>query len=250
MLKALESPNIVVQGASRGIGSALLELIIAQYPQATIIATCRDAGNNSLTQSEQVTWVPLDLTSNESLTSGATKIKAHLDKVNLLINVAGLLHDTRNNIRPEKRLVELDFESCTSVFHTNCIGPSALLAKLLPLFPKNECAIVANVTARVGSISDNRLGGWYSYRASKAAMNMVTKTLSIEMARDRKQAAVVSLHPGTTDTNLSKPFQKNVPEDKLFSSERCAKQLLEIIEGLTMKDNGRFIAWDGSDITW
>lgn len=106
------------------------------------------------------------------------------------------------------------------------------------------------MSARVGSIGDNGLGGWYSYRASKAALNQLTKTLSIELARKHHAVAAVLLHPGTCNTDLSKPFQRNVKPEKLFSRERGVTQLLHIIDNITMGDTGRFIAWDGTDIQW
>jgi len=110
--------------------------------------------------------------------------------------------------------------------------------------------VFANISARVGSIGDNRLGGWYAYRGAKAAQNMFTKTLAIEWARSRRNVICVALHPGTTDTDLSRPFQANVPAGKLFTPERTVRQLLEIIDRLTPADTGRFLAWDGGGIPW
>ena len=113
-----------------------------------------------------------------------------------------------------------------------------------------ERAVFASISARVGSIGDNRLGGWYAYRGSKAAQNMFTKTLAIEWARSRRNVICVALHPGTTDTDLSRPFQANVPPQKLFSTERTVAQLLAVIDRLTPADSGRFLAWDGTEIAW
>ena len=108
----------------------------------------------------------------------------------------------------------------------------------------------ASISARVGSIGDNRLGGWYAYRAAKAAQNMFTRTLAIEWARSRRNVICVALHPGTTDTELSRPFQANVPPGKLFSADRTVRQLLAVIERLTPADSGHFLAWDGTEIPW
>ncbi len=102
----------------------------------------------------------------------------------------------------------------------------------------------------MGSIDDNRLGGWYGYRASKAAQNMLTKTMAIELRRLNPSIICVALHPGTVDTDLSRPFQRHVPKDKLFSPEQAAKQLLQVIAGLDSDDNGGFFAWDGKPIAW
>ena len=114
---------------------------------------------------------------------------------------------------------------------------------------KGKAAFTA-ISARVGSIADNRLGGWYAYRASKAAQNMFTKNLAIELGRRAKNLCVLALHPGTVDTGLSAPFQKNVPEEKLFSVERAAGQLLAIVRRATPAETGRFYAWDGAEIPW
>jgi NAD(P)-dependent dehydrogenase (short-subunit alcohol dehydrogenase family) len=119
-----------------------------------------------------------------------------------------------------------------------------------PLLAHRERAVFASISARVGSIGDNRLGGWYAYRGSKAAQNMFTKTLAIEWARSRRNVICIALHPGTTDTELSRPFQANVPPQKLFSVERTVTQLLAVIDRLTPADSGRFLAWDGTEIAW
>jgi NAD(P)-dependent dehydrogenase (short-subunit alcohol dehydrogenase family) len=111
-------------------------------------------------------------------------------------------------------------------------------------------AVIANLSARVGSIGDNRIGGWYAYRASKAAQNQITKTASIELRRKAPALVCVALHPGTVDTDLSAPFQGNVPEGKLFSVERAARQLLEVIDGLGPDDTGRFFDWAGEPVEW
>lgn len=119
-----------------------------------------------------------------------------------------------------------------------------------PLPRRERPAVIANLSARVGSIGDNRLGGWYSYRASKAALNQLTKTMSLEFQRRKQPVAAICLHPGTCDTDLSAPFQRNVPPEKLFTRERAVEQLLRIIDSTTMADTGRFVAWDGSPIEW
>ena len=121
---------------------------------------------------------------------------------------------------------------------------------VLPFLRHSERSILAFISAKVGSIEDNRLGGWYGYRASKAALNMFVKTAAIEYSRKSKQTIVVSLHPGTTDTQLSKPFQRNVPPGKLFSVERTVRQLTQVLTLLEVKDSGKFFSWDGSVIPW
>jgi NAD(P)-dependent dehydrogenase (short-subunit alcohol dehydrogenase family) len=119
---------------------------------------------------------------------------------------------------------------------------------VLPLLPRNGKAVFAALSARVGSISDNRLGGWYGYRASKAALNQLLRTLSIELGRQRGQAICVGLHPGTVDSALSRPFQSSVSEGKLFTPRFAAKQLLAVINKLDVSQSGRLLAWDGAEI--
>ncbi|MFT7007929.1 MAG: NAD(P)-dependent dehydrogenase (short-subunit alcohol dehydrogenase family) [Colwellia sp.] len=160
----------------------------------------------------------------------------------------GILHS--ENIQPEKRLEDFDVEAFQQVITTNTLTPMLWIQKLTPLLTgKSPCKFVV-FSARVGSISDNRLGGWYSYRASKAALNMMIKTASIEFARRAKNIKLIAFHPGTTDTPLSKPFQKNVPSNKLFTSEFVAKQLLEIVENAPVDQTASYLDWEGKSINW
>jgi NAD(P)-dependent dehydrogenase (short-subunit alcohol dehydrogenase family) len=118
----------------------------------------------------------------------------------------------------------------------------------LPLLPKAGKSVFAVISARVGSIEDNRLGGWYGYRASKAALNQFTRTMAIELLRQKREAVCVALHPGTVDTPLSRPFQSGVKAEKLFTPLHAAECLLTVIDGLTPADNGQLLAWDGQRI--
>lgn len=142
-------------------------------------------------------------------------------------------------------------------YEVNAVGPILVTKHMWPLLKvgggsgtEREVAVVASLSARVGSIGDNRLGGWHSYRASKAALNQLTKTMSVEFARKKDPLICLLLHPGTVDTDLSRPFQRNVPEDKLFSKEVSVQKLLSIINNAKSSDNGKFFAWDGSEIPW
>jgi NAD(P)-dependent dehydrogenase (short-subunit alcohol dehydrogenase family) len=134
------------------------------------------------------------------------------------------------------------------IFLTNSIGPSLVMKHFLPKLCANEKAVFAAISARVGSITDNSLGGWYSYRASKAALNMIIKTASIEVQRKRPEAIVVGLHPGTVVSNLSAPFKSSVPERSLFSPELSASYLLKVLDDLSSDDSGNCFAWDGVTI--
>jgi NAD(P)-dependent dehydrogenase (short-subunit alcohol dehydrogenase family) len=128
------------------------------------------------------------------------------------------------------------------------VGPALVAKHFLPLLPRQGRSVFAALSARVGSIGDNRLGGWHSYRASKAALNMLIKNASIELARTRPDAVIVGLHPGTVDTGLSKPFQRGVAHNKLFTPEYCAERLIAVTDGLTRDDTGHVFAWDGARV--
>jgi NAD(P)-dependent dehydrogenase (short-subunit alcohol dehydrogenase family) len=125
-----------------------------------------------------------------------------------------------------------------------------LFKQVQPLLKHADRSILATISAKVGSIGDNQLGGWYGYRASKTALNMFIRTTAIEYKRICPQAILVALHPGTTDTKLSLPFQRNVPPEKLFSVDRTVSQLLNVIDNLALTDSGEFFAWDGSRLPW
>jgi NAD(P)-dependent dehydrogenase (short-subunit alcohol dehydrogenase family) len=187
--------------------------------------------------------LPLDLTDAESICAAA----ARTPRLHLLINTAGVLHDGAS-LQPERRLEQVQAESLRRSFEVNAIGPVLLARHFTACMSHGEAAVFASLSARVGSIADNRLGGWYAYRAAKAAQNQLLRTLAIEMARRAPKLRVLALHPGTVDTALSHPFQSGVAPEKLFSPARAAAQLLRVIE--TSEGSGRFLAWDGSEIPW
>ena len=170
----------------------------------------------------------------------ATSIVAPLDAVFI---TTGVLHDS--TIQPEKSIADICPETMLDVLGVNTVGPALLAKHFLPLMRRDAKTIFAALSARVGSISDNRLGGWVSYRVSKAALNMLIKTVSIEQARRCPQSVVVGLHPGTVDTNLSRPFQRRVPRGQLFAPTYSVSQLLQVVDRLTPADTGRCFAWDG-----
>ena len=144
----------------------------------------------------------------------------------------------------------LDAASLAAVMAVNAIGPALVAKHLLPLTPRDRPSLFAALSARVGSIGDNHLGGWHAYRASKAALNMLIRTLAIEHARSRPLGVCVALHPGTVDTPLSAPFQAGVAPAKLFTADRSAAALLSVMDGLGPTDTGGFFAWDGAPIPW
>ncbi|XP_066278908.1 C-signal-like isoform X2 [Branchiostoma lanceolatum] len=203
--------------------------------------------------------IPLDVIDESSIKQAANEVKQHNGGgVDLLINCAGILHPSG---RGETSLRDVSSQGLLTTFSTNAIGPLLVGKYFSPLLQKGtgafgqhaqnkqtHAAVMANISAKVGSITDNGLGGWYSYRMSKCALNMATKNLSIELGRGRNKVICVSLHPGTVDTELSRPYHKNVPSEKLFSTERSVQYLMDIINGLTMQHTGKFYTWDGKEM--
>lgn len=183
---------------------------------------------------------------NESSIAKAASIASQDMLLDLVLVTTGILHD--REIMPERSLQELSSEKFHHLFKANTILPALAAKHFLPKLTKDRRSIFAAISARVGSISDNRLGGWYAYRASKAALNMVIKSASIEMRRRSKQAFVVGLHPGTVDSKLSKPFQNHVPGSMLFTPEYSAKCLLSVLNQLNEGDSGKCFAWDGKEV--
>jgi NAD(P)-dependent dehydrogenase (short-subunit alcohol dehydrogenase family) len=172
----------------------------------------------------------------------------NLPEIKKVFICQGLLHS--KTLQPEKRLSAFSSDSFIEVLTANTIIPMLWLKNLMPIVSgKEECKIVV-FSARVGSISDNEIGGWYSYRASKAGINMLLKTAAVELSRTAKNIKLISFHPGTTDTPLSKPFQKNVPEHKLFSSDFVASQLLQIVANAQVDGQASFLDWEGKQIPW
>lgn len=172
---------------------------------------------------------------------------ANVDAVDLAIVTTGMLHDDLQ--RPERALKELDPAHLARSFAINTIAPAVVAKHLIPKMPRDRRAVFAVLGARVGSIGDNRTGGWHGYRASKAALVMLIKNIAIETARTRPNAIIVTLHPGTVDTGMSKPFQGNVAPEKLFSPALAAEHLLKVIDGLTAAHSGGHFAWDGTRIS-
>lgn len=246
--------NVFIQGASRGIGLALTRQLLAREQVERVCASARDPhGSDALAalsreSAGRLRLFELDCTDEASIARAAGAVSSVAPRLNLLINVAGVLHGRR--ARPEKRLEQVELDGLRESFAVNSFGPLLVVKHFLPLLPADERVVVASLSARVGSIGDNRLGGWYGYRASKAAQNMFTRTLSIELRRRLPGAICVGLHPGTVDTDLSRPFQRSVPPDKLFGTDRAAAQLLAVLDGLGPDDSGTVFAWDGSRVPW
>ncbi len=235
--------SAVVFGASGGIGRALVLRLRASGCFDTIYAGSRDPGSD---WPDGVVPFDFDLT-DEALIAAATR--RFVNPI-LVIVATGLLHDEARGIAPEKSLRAIDADAMARLFAINTIGPALIAKHVMPLLPKDCRSVFAVLSAKVGSIGDNALGGWHSYRASKAALNMLIRNVAIEMAREKPQAVIAALHPGTVDSDLSKPFQRNVASDKLFTPDQAARQLLTVIDGLTPDAAGGLFAWDGTRLPW
>ena len=190
----------------------------------------------------------LDIENENSLKDLKDKLSKSKSNLRLVLNATGRLHSEKLN--PEKRLQHINKENLIESFSINAFAP-ILLAKTIEEFINKELEFnFASISARVGSITDNKTGGWYAYRAAKSAQNQLFKSLSIEWARKYPKAIITLLHPGTVNTNLSKPFHKFVPKDKLFSPQKTSSYLIDILLHQKPIDSGKFIAWDGKEIPW
>ena len=234
--------NIVVSGGSGAIGAAFAAELARKYPNAVISSLSRTGLRSS---DVRVRTVRVDYLDEASLRNAAERAGQY-GPVDLIVAAGGILHQA--GMMPEKSLRDLSADKLLTLYSANTVGPALIAKHFLPLMPRCRRAVFAALSARVGSISDNRLGGWYSYRASKAALNMIIRSASIEMGRRNPQAVVVGLHPGTVDSALSKPFQGNIGPDKLFSPQYAVIRMLEVLESLKASDSGHCYAWDGSRI--
>ncbi|XP_030551548.1 C-factor isoform X2 [Rhodamnia argentea] len=250
----------MVQGASRGIGLEFVKQLLQNSEKGHVIATCRKPnealGLLSLKNmfAERLSILPLDATNESTIEASAKSIRDRYGFLNLLVNASGIL-SIPDVLQPETTLLKVEKSSLLLTYEVNAVGPILVIKHMWPLLKAGggtgtdrDVAVVANISARVGSIGDNRLGGWHSYRSSKAALNQLTKTVSVEFARRKDPVICILLHPGTVDTDLSKPFQRNVPEGKLFTKEYSVQKLLGIIDHAKIQDNGKFFAWDGQEI--
>ncbi|MCF4966636.1 SDR family NAD(P)-dependent oxidoreductase [Nostoc sp. CMAA1605] len=246
--------NALIVGASQGIGLGFVKQLLQDERITNIYATYRQPESAAELlaladkYSPRLTCLVLDITDESQISEATQKIRTQTDKLNLVINCVGLLHD--GDLQPEKSLRQINADNLLRYFQVNSIGAVLLAKHLLPLFRNNEPAIFATISAKLASIVDNQLGGWYGYRASKTALNMFMKNVAIEYARSCPNTVVITLHPGTTDTQLSRPFQRNVAAEKLFSVERTVTQLLAVIEKLQKSDSGQFFSWDGNRLPW
>lgn len=239
--------RIIIVGAGGGIGSALLQQCLQSQPYAVIEATYHN--HKPDISSPNLSWHQLDITDEQSI----EEFSHNFLQVDWIINCVGILHSSHHH--PEKNIKQLDPDFFIDNIRRNAL-PTMLIAKhfqnKLSVHPSSESqhAKLVVLSARIGSIEDNRAGGWHSYRASKAALNMVLKNLHIEWGRLPKPIAVMALHPGTTDTMLSKPFQRNLPSGQLMSAQQTAQRVYQQIVQLNVEQSGSFVDFNGKAIPW
>lgn len=242
-MEKLEAKTALVIGAGGALGRAVVDRLLEQDTgRVFAISRC----SNKITDG-RLDWWQCDY-SEESIDQICAKLKQLACPISTVTICNGTLHGA--NYLPEKRIESLESEAMLQVYKINAVIPIMWIKSLLPVLAGKHKCILSVFSARVGSINDNRLGGWYSYRASKAALNMLLKTASIEYARRAANVKLIAFHPGTTDTPLSKPFQGSVPDEKLFTPDFVAAQLLEIVGRVNPTSGLEFIDWNGKPIQW
>ncbi len=242
--------TVVLAGATGGIGQALLKQLLAMPNCQRVYALSRGGSQH---EDARVVTMRCDLSCESDLNVLLAQLKTDAVGVNLLINATGLLHGTLADgtpLKPEKALTQVSLAQLQASFNLNAFANILLLQAVLPFISSNCLAWIVNLSARVGSIEDNRLGGWYSYRAAKAAQNQLFKTAAIELKRSHPHATCLQLHPGTVDSNLSKPFQRGVPDGQLFTAAQSAAYLLAVVASKTPADSGTFWDWNNTVIPW
>lgn len=232
--------NIILFGTTGSIGNAILNRVCELYPHANIHAVSQ---SEPATKVASISYSQIDYSDEDSIATIASNFDKNLD---LVFVATGILHT--DDLSPEKSLKQISTSNFEKLFAANTIFPALVAKHFIPKLNTKSKSIFTSISARVGSVSDNKLGGWYAYRMSKAALNMFVKTASIETQRLNKCAMIVALHPGTVESNLSKPFQARVSEGKLFSAEYSADKLLQVLDNLTINDTGKCFAWDGREI--
>ncbi|MER2493114.1 SDR family NAD(P)-dependent oxidoreductase [Catenovulum sediminis] len=246
---------IVIAGASSGIAQALFNYWYEKFQSFNFLLITRRPEHLKASLptyqshfANRVSWLAVDLSQASSVDTVSTYVKTHQLNTRYWINCCGFLHNA--HVKPEKSLQQLSVEALNINLQGN-LHPHIHFAQIV-----NNCSQATqrqtciNLSALVGSISENYLGGWYSYRMSKAALNMLVKNISIEWRRRYPSNIIVAVHPGTTDTKLSKPFQANIDKEKLYSAQLTAQRLTKVIQGLTVEDSGRLLHWDATAINY
>ena len=239
----------VVVGATGGIGAALVMALLAQPGLARVVALSR-SGRSPVEPGTDIApgrlqCGTIDVTDGDSVVGAAERLARDLGAIplRLVIVATGALHG--DGLSPEKSYRALDADALMHSYRVNAVGPALVARSMLPLLAAPGRSLFAALSARVGSIGDNRAGGWHAYRASKAALNMILRNLAIETARRTPETLCVGLHPGTVDTGLSRPFQRGVAPDRLFTAADSASKLLAVLDSLDVSASGCVLDWDG-----
>ncbi len=237
------TPVACVVGAAGGIGRAIADRLAADPAYGRVVALSRRRPQGWPDDD----WIRADILDEHSLAGAAERLAA-VGTLRRIVVATGRLHG--DGLAPEKSMRALSLDALTRSFAINAAGPALVAKHLLPLTPRIGPSLFAALSARVGSIGDNQLGGWYAYRASKAALNMLIRTLAVEHRRTRPLGVCVALHPGTVATELSAPFRSGLAADQLFTADQAAAALLRVMDGLGPEANGGLFAWDGAPIPW
>lgn len=255
VIQGLDAPaHALVTGARSGVGLATVRQLLEHERVDRVFAVSRTATASADLavlagrHPGRLHRMDCDLTDAGAVQAMAERIGHEAPELHLVFNAAGLLHE--GSLQPEKSVRQVRMEHLQRVFALNAFAPIVLAGALFPLLGHGQPCVFASLSARIGSIGDNRMGGWYAYRASKAAQNQLLKTFAIELARHNPRATCLLLHPGTVDTPLSAPYLARVAPEKRFTPERAARQLLQIIARRGPADTGRFLAWDDTTIAW
>ena len=246
MTSQIDSAVAVVVGVNGGIGRALFATLCLDQRYTHVVGLSRRRPVD-LTDDAGQSWIEADILEPSSLLAAQRQVAA-LGTATLVIVATGVLHGP--GFSPEKSLRALNADSLTELFKTNTIGPALVAQHFLPMMRRDRSSVFAAFSARVGSIADNAAGGWYGYRASKAALNMIIRTAAIEHARSHPLGICVAIHPGTVATPLSRPFVGHTPPSRLFTPQLAAGHILRVLDGLGPEANGGFYAWDGAVIPW
>ena len=235
--------NVAVIGSSGAIGNAVSKILLDDESVDSVYNFSRSISSNT---SDKENRIYIDIESEESIKDAVKKIPQDI-KFDLIFVATGILHN-ENDVYPEKSIRDISAERFKKVLMINTVGPALVGKYFIPFLNKQNKNVFAFLSARVGSISDNKLGGWYSYRASKTALNQIVKNFSIEIKRSNPNSVFIGLQPGTVKSNLSKPFEKNVKNENLFTPDYSATKLLEVIDTVTSDDSGKLYAWNGEEI--
>ena len=259
----MNQKNYLIIGGTGGVGQAIVKELLQRIANEQNEQSDENIGNARVYATyhknqpdfaaDNLYWISMDVSDEHSIEQAIADIKQQTTHIDRVINCVGLLHTAHN--QPEKALRQLETDFFLQNMQINALASLLIAKHIKSLLAKAEHnadkpVIFATISARVGSIGDNQLGGWYSYRMSKAALNMGIKNLSIEWSRSLKDVCVVVMQPGTVDTQLSSPFQGNVADEKLFSPAYSAERLLEVIDRMSAAQSGSFVDWAGESIPW